>query len=426
MFNEGLSLDQAPPISVPFRFFVTAPLFGIIIGVLIFLNDPSSIMNRYSDISIAIVHIFTLGILSMIIVGAMQQMMPVLAGAMIKKPILFANIVHTCLILGTILFALYFVYHLKILLMIASLLLGISFITFFFISIKLLFKVKFLNSTVISMRIFSVVGFITIILGLFLAYSHISNDIGSMHYSFVSIHIVFGMFGFATLIIMGVSFQTIPMFYVAKSFPKFVQNKIPFIVAFLLFMYIVFELLNLDISLIKVLFTFVLCLFAYYGIDSLNNRRRPIFDVTLLYWKLSLYMMIISLLCWIFSKDDISYLLAILFGLGFLYSLLQGMTYKIVPFLCWFHLTSKGYFTVPTMRELIVENMIRIQFYIYITSLLFFILAYFLSFIFLYIAAILFIFSNLLFLFNILLAIKKYNDISKTDPMDMSSFKMPM
>ncbi|WP_072681147.1 hypothetical protein [Arcobacter sp. LA11] len=425
MFNEGLSLDQAPPISVPFRFFLTAPIFAIIIGVLILTNDASLLLNRYSDIAIAIVHLFTLGILSMIIVGAMQQMMPVLAGAVIKKPILFANTVHTTLTLGTILFALYFILHLKILLMIATALLGLSFLTFFIVSIRLLFKVKFLNSTVIAMRIFVVVGLITILLGLHLAGSHIADNIGQTHYSIVSIHILFGIFGFATLIIMGVAFQVIPMFYVAKSFPKFIENRVPFIIVFLLLVYTLFEFASFDLTIVKLSFVIFISAFAYFGIHSLNNRKRPIFDVTLLYWKTSLYMLIIGLFVWFFAKEDVSYLLSILFGLGFLFSLLQGMIYKIIPFLCWFHLTSKGYFTVPTMRELIVENMIRIQFYMYMSSLVFFILAFFLTPIFIYIAAGLFIFSNLFFLFNLILALKKYNEIAKTDPMDMSSFQMP-
>lgn len=425
MFNEGLSLDQAPPISIPLRFFLTAPIFAIIIGALILTNDASLILNRYSDISIAIVHLFTLGILSMIIIGAMQQMMPVLAGAVIKKPVLFANVVHTTLTIGTILFALYFILHLKVLLMIATVLLGISFLTFFIVSIRLLFKVKFLNSTVIAMRIFVVLGFITILLGLHLAGAHIGDNIGEKHYSFVSIHVLFGMFGFASLIIMGVAFQVIPMFYVAKDFPKFIQNKVPFLIISLLLAYAVFEFASFDLMIIKTLFVLVLSGFGYFGIHSLNNRRRPIFDVTLLYWKSSLYILIITLFIWLFAKSDVSYLLSILFGLGFLYSLLQGMIYKIIPFLCWFHLTSKGHFSVPTMRELIVEDMIRIQFYMYISSLLFFVLAFFLSVIFLYIGAVLFIFSNLLFLLNLILAIKKYGEIAKTDPMDMSSFQMP-
>ncbi len=424
MFNEGLSLDQAPPISVPFRFFVTAPIFAILIGVLILSNDATLLLNRYSNLSIAIVHLFTLGILSMIIVAAMQQMMPVLAGAVIKKPLIFANIVHLTLTLGTIFFTFYFIYSIKFLLILGIILLALSFITFFFVCIKLLFQVKYLTSTVIAMRIFSLVGFITIILGFYLAGSHINDNILSSHYSFVAVHILFGMFGFALLLIMGIAFQIIPMFYVAKPFSKFIQEKVPFLLLFLMFSYIVFEFLNIDILVLKLLFIYIIYLFASDAINSLNKRKRPIFDVTLLYWKLSLYSLIIFLFVWVFMADA-EYLMAVIFALGFLFSLLQGMIYKIIPFLCWFHLSSKGYFTVPTMRELIVEKSIKLQFYIYISSLSFFIIAFFLSSIFLYIAAILFIVSNILFLINIIFAIKKYIDISKTDPMDISNFQMP-
>ena len=94
MFNQGLSLNQAPPASIPFRFFLTAPLFGILIGLVFFFYPLESITDQYSPVAIAVVHLFTLGMLAMIIFGAMQQMMPVLAGAVIKKPVLFGNIVH--------------------------------------------------------------------------------------------------------------------------------------------------------------------------------------------------------------------------------------------------------------------------------------------------------------------------------------------
>ena len=81
---QGLSTDQAPPISVPFRFFLTAPIFGILIGLLIFSNPADIIFNKFSPTTIGLIHLFTLGILTMIIFGALQQMLPVLAGAIIK------------------------------------------------------------------------------------------------------------------------------------------------------------------------------------------------------------------------------------------------------------------------------------------------------------------------------------------------------
>ena len=65
---------------------------------------------------------------------------------------------------------------------------------------------------------------------------------------------------------------------------------------------------------------------------SLNNRKRPVFDVTLWYWKFSLICLIISMIIWMFNIFESNYILAIIFAFGFLYSLLQGMVYKIIPF----------------------------------------------------------------------------------------------
>ena len=389
MFNQGLSLDQAPPISIPFRFFLSAPIFGVLISLVFFLSPFNEISNQYSYLAIGVVHLFTLGILSMIIFGAMQQMMPVLAGAIIKKPRLFANIVHPSLVLGTLFMSFSFIFEIKILLHIGVFFLTISFLTFFIFSIKLLFKVEFLTSTVKAMRLFSIAGFITLILGLYLAIGHMSLNISEQHYAFVNMHILFALFGFALLIIMGVSFQVIPMFYVALDFPKFIQNKMPLILFILLFVSAVFLYLDINFFILKIIFATLIISFCFYGLKSLNNRRRPVFDATLWYWKLSLSSLIISMIIWIFNLFESNYILAIVFAFGFLYSLLQGMVYKIIPFLSWFHLSSKGYFKLPTIREFIDEKYIKIHFFIHFISIIFFVLSYFQNS-FIYVSAVLF------------------------------------
>lgn len=422
MFSQGLSLDQAPPVSVPYRFFLTAPIFGVLLGLLLLFSPYESITNQYSPVAVGAVHLFTLGILAMIIFGAMQQMMPVLAGAVIKKSKLFANIVHSCLTLGTLFFSISFIFEVKAALHIGVLLLATAFITFFVNAMKLLFNVQFLTSTVKAMRLFSISGFITLCLGLFLAISLISSNVSDNHYAIVNLHILFGIFGFATLLVMGVSFQVIPMFYVAQDFPKYVQNQVPLIIFALLFVSAIFLFFGFNFIVLKVTFISLFVLFAYYGLKSLNNRKRPVFDVTLWYWKLSLSMLIVSMVIWLFDFFDSNYLVSIVFAIGFLYSLLQGMVYKIVPFLAWFHLSSRGYFKLPTIREFIKEKYIRYHFFLHTTSLVFFILSAFISFA-INIAAILFIASNIIFLINCIVAVKKYNDVSKTDPMDMSAFK---
>ena len=422
MFNQGLSLDQAPPINIPFRFFLSAPFFGVLMSFVFFFVPFNELSNQYSHFAIGLIHLFTLGILSMIIFGAMQQMMPVLAGAIIKQPKLFANIVHSCLVLGTLFLSFSFILGIKFLLHIAVLFLSIAFLTFFILSIKLLFNVKYLTSTVKAMRLFSIAGIITLCFGLYLAISHINLNFDENYYIFVFLHILFASFGFALLIIMGVSFQVIPMFYVALDFPKFIQNKTPLILFVLLFVSAVFFYFDMNFLILKLAFVGLIISFALYGLKSLNNRRRPVFDATLWYWKLSLSSLIIAMIIWLFDLFESNYILVIIFAFGFLYSLLQGMVYKIIPFLSWFHLSSKGYFKLPTIREFIDEKYIKIHFFIHFISIIFFVLSYFQNS-FIYVAAVLFLASNILFFINCLNAVRKYTAIAKTDPMDLSAFK---
>ena len=128
------------------------------------------------------------------------------------------------------------------------------------------------------------------------------------------------------------------------------------------------------------------------------------------------------MIIWLGGFFESNYILAIVFAFGFLYSLLQGMVYKIIPFLSWFHLNSKGYFKLPTIREFIDERYIKIHFFLHICSIMFFILSYFLPNM-IYLASMLFLISNILFFVNSLSAVKKYRAIAKTEPMDLFAFK---
>ena len=73
---------------------------------------------------------------------------------------------------------------------------------------------------------------------------------------FYFLHILFGLFGFALLLIMGVSFQVIPMFYVMPDFPKFIQNKLPLILFALLFISNIFLFFDINILILKSFFKF--------------------------------------------------------------------------------------------------------------------------------------------------------------------------
>ena len=48
-----LSFEQAPPISVPYRFFLTAPLFGAVAGLVLVLLGPDTLQSRWSPGALA-------------------------------------------------------------------------------------------------------------------------------------------------------------------------------------------------------------------------------------------------------------------------------------------------------------------------------------------------------------------------------------
>ncbi|NOR73087.1 MAG: hypothetical protein GQ467_04370, partial [Mariprofundaceae bacterium] len=57
--TAGLSLDQAPPLSVPLRFFLTAPLFGIAAALRMLTGGPVIFASRWSPSMFALTHLIT-------------------------------------------------------------------------------------------------------------------------------------------------------------------------------------------------------------------------------------------------------------------------------------------------------------------------------------------------------------------------------
>ena len=98
---QGVSLDQAPPKSIPFRFFYTSVFFLALAGLILILKGALLFEDPASFDTVALVHVFTLGWLMMIMFGAFYQMIPVMIGG--KVPLLFlAKPAHLFSVIGTL------------------------------------------------------------------------------------------------------------------------------------------------------------------------------------------------------------------------------------------------------------------------------------------------------------------------------------
>ena len=117
-------------------------------------------------------------------------------------------------------------------------------------------------------------------------------------------------------------------------------------------------------------------------------------------------------------------IVSILIGGGFIFTIMIGMLYKIVPFLVWFHLNAKGYMSIPTMNDMINKKLSKIQFILFIISLIGFIISFFIPSLLTYFA-ITFIVSMIILEYNIIAPILLYRKIIKTKPdFDMSVFSI--
>ena len=99
--QAGLSFEQAPPFALPLRFFLTAPLFLLAAAGLIVLS-PETLASRWTPQALALTHALTLGFLAMTMLGALLQMLPVVAGAPLPAPRRVAWLSHVALTLGSI------------------------------------------------------------------------------------------------------------------------------------------------------------------------------------------------------------------------------------------------------------------------------------------------------------------------------------
>jgi hypothetical protein len=261
---------------------------------------------------------------------------------------------------------------------------------------------------------------------LFLLYSYIINDITSAHATIANIHSVWAIFGFCGILIIGVAFQVLPMFYVAPKFKQFCKKRVTWLIYTGLLMWMFLNIFYEEYALFAKLWiaTFFWA-FATAVWVKLSARRRPISDVTVWYWRSASVFLTLGAFLWIFDeyfKHEYIVMVGILIGGGFILSIMVGMMYKIVPFLVWFHLNGKGYMSIPTMNEMINKNIAKLQFVLLIASLAGFIFSFYIPEM-LKPSAISFIISMVLLEYNIILPMLIYKKTLKSKPdFDMSAF----
>lgn len=376
--QAGLSFDQAPPFSLPLRFFLTAPLFLFVAAVLIVLA-PDALASRWSPPALALTHALTLGFLAMVMLGALMQMLPVVAGSKLPAPRAVARASHVFLVLGTAALMAGFLTTRPAVFGLAAGLLAGSFLIF--LAAAVLSLARAVSSvTVTGIRLALASLAITLLLGLALALQRAARwDTGLVDAASTA-HVAFGLLGWILLLVIGVGYQVVPMFQITPPYPPRMTRWLAGSLFALLLLHAAAPLLpGVGAHLVDAGLAAGILVFAVTTLRLQARRRRKLPDITLDYWRFAMASLGGCVAIWLTAQlrpgliaaDVYPLLLGVLFLGGFAVSVVSGMLYKIVPFLSWFHLQAQlqaraG--TIPTMKEMIAESRMRWQFRLHLAA----------------------------------------------------------
>ncbi|MCW8956327.1 MAG: hypothetical protein OQL09_05545 [Gammaproteobacteria bacterium] len=380
-----LSLGQAPSIATPLRFLITAPLFAIAAALLFIINGPEMFQSRWLPNTLAATHLITLGFVTMSMMGALFQLLPVLAGSIFPKSSITSPLIHTLFSSGVICFTMGLANSQPLLIKIALFLLLPALLIFLIGASISLYKAQSSHASVRGMKYSILALWITLILGTILASGHGWQQLSLLR-QFTELHVAWASIGWITLMTIAIAFQVIPMFQVTNSYPNIIQRAlIPGIfitmVCWTLSRYFTLSSI-INLSWLSTALELIICLLllthVVVSIRLQMQRKKRLIDSSLYFWLTGLISLAISIALFLYSKisiSDQSMLLGLLFFSGFVSSIINGMYYKIIPFLIWLNLNRKLAFTnrtlssIPTMNEVIPFKQSFTQFLLHIASI---------------------------------------------------------
>lgn len=386
--HPNLSFDQAPPIGVPLRFLLTAPWFGVAAGLLIAWSGESAVASRWTPQALAVTHLLVAGYLLQAMSGALFQFVPVAAGGNVWRPRLMAAIVHPAYIVATLLLAAGFLSGETLLLRLAA----TCFLPAALLQVAVvgaaLLRTPARGPTVAALRL-AVAGLaLTVMLGASLAEGLAGNH-GWPLIAMTNVHAAWGLGGWALMLVLGVSYFVVPMFQLTPQYPGRFSRWAPVVLAGLLVVWSV-QLFDVAGDWLAVVWLAGLGVAGAYAAVTLrlqHQRRRRIADPTFQFFRGAMICLLgafasggVMLLFPAFGYEPaVAWWLGVLVIAGTFVSLINGMAYKIVPFLCWLHLqrlVGVGG-VVPNMREIAPERAQKMQLRLHFASVALLLLATF-------------------------------------------------
>ena len=379
-----IASSLSPSFKMVSKYFISSVAAFVILNLLLTLNYSSISGHYFQPKILALVHITTLGWITMIIFGAMFQLVPVVLEVKLFSEIL-GEIQFWIFLTGVIgLVTGFWQFDIGNHLMYSAILLVLAMLLFIFnIGVSML-KVKKWNITGVYLIAALFYLLSTAAAGLLMAINLGHPFIQGNHLQYLKLHADVAMIGWVFMVIMGVSYKLIPMFTLSHGYS---QRS-----AVLAFILINAGLLGITTVMHYtqqnwIYYFFILLivlgslLYLYQIVLIFGKRLRKKFDTGMKHSAVSFSILLLviilgGVLSFVkFGNPMFELRLDLVYGysilIGFFSMLTVGQMYKILPFLVWYHKYSSkvGLEPVPLLKDMFSEKSANAEFFLMIISI---------------------------------------------------------
>jgi hypothetical protein len=378
-----LQTDNAPSLSVVLPPFAIGALAFFSLSILIIFSGADILGPFYNGRLLAITHVAVLGWATMIVFGALYQLIPVVfETALFSEPLAKAS---TYLFTISTAFLAYSFWSDSF----STILIYASSLMFFSVALFVLnvllskrngkknIQSRFVTTAVIWLLL-------TALFGLLISINFAFPFLEKVHLEYLKIHAHIGLIGWFVLLIIGVSSTLIPMFLIAHQLnEKKLSGAFYFINIGLALLAVDWIIWN---GSILVYFYWLLIsagIFLYLSFvrEAYVKRLRRELDIGMKYTIISIIILLLpmALSFVILVQIDFEYTLLMrittLYGFSIIFGLITtiilGQTYKTLPFIIWLYKYKQlvGKVKTPMPKELYSEKIGRVQFYAYFLSM---------------------------------------------------------
>ncbi len=366
--SQGNIQNQSSSLKLPLTFIITGilELVGFFLLSLISLSDINLTSPRYPS-GWAFTHLFVLGGASMIAMGAVYQLVPVVINRSLYNQRMgflhygFFLIGHIGLSIGFFLFQTNWM---------------ALFATFLFLSI-LLFATNILITLVQAKQfdtvtihvIFSLLSLsLAGLTGMLMGYNYAVGQVGPVHNQLLPAHLWLGTAGWFGNLIVGFTYKLLPMFSISHNYSAKPQKVALVLLNIAIFFGAGNSFLGADnlitgLPFILLAIGFLFFIYATHQIRKSGIKKNPGAGIAFTL-KINIFMaltlLVLAMAVFLASGQKL-FIVSIWIGLwGWVYFTIVGYMSKIVPFLWWtFKFGSRvGKEKVPMLHQLISDKLV--------------------------------------------------------------------